>query len=434
MPDVAVDAGASGQSASTATTREALAADELPGDLGPHPVELRRPVGRLTQQDDLTVADALQQRPDVGPGDRAERLGHLRHQAADPVRRVRPRGRNDAGRSRPGHRDGLGLRSARRHTGRRAPEPLGTDQRDEPHGTEVLLLEGVTTSADPDELLAPGLGPDRDDQPAALGELLQQRLRYRRPARGHDDGVEGCGFRVPERAVTPHDVRVVVAQAIEHRPCPRGQRLVALDRPHVRRHPAQHRGAVAGPGPHLQHPVVRSDLGRLGHDGDDVGLRDGLALRDRERVVVVGELGQVVGQEPFAGHRAHGPQHAGVPDAPGREVPFDHAAAALPGVSPQVAAVGAGDAWIRSGRCCHVRTLRNEPVGRRALHDQHSSTRRPTSPTSANRPASDHVRGPEPEAQLESPGRSAVRSQSKMTCPLRTSTSRCSRCSGESEK
>ena len=318
--------------------------------------------------------------------------------------------------------------------GRRAPEPLGADQRDEPHGTEVLLLEPVADPADPHELLAPGLGPDRDDQPAAVGELLQQRLRHRRPARGHDDGVEGRGLRVPERAVTPHDVRVVVAEAIEHRPCPRGQRLVALDRPHVRRHPAQHRGAVAGPGPHLQHPVVRSDLGRLGHDGDDVGLRDGLALRDRERVVVVGELGQVVGQEAFAGHRAHGPQHAGVPDAPGREVPFDHAAAALPGVAPQLAAVGAGGTWIGSGRCCHIRTLRNEPVGRRALHDQHSSTGRPTSPTvrPARRQTMSVGRSPKPSSNR--PASSAVRSQSKMTCPFRTSTSRCSRCSGESEK
>ena len=53
----------------------------------------------------------------------------------------------------------------------------------------------------------------------------------------------------------------------------------------------QHRRLVAGAGADLQRAVGRPDLRQLGGARHHVGLRDGLAVADRQRPVVVGHLG-----------------------------------------------------------------------------------------------------------------------------------------------
>ena len=72
---------------------------------------------------------------------------------------------------------------------------------------------------------------------------------------------------------------------------------------------------VAGAGAHLEHPRLRSDPRRLRHQRNHVGLRDGLALANRQRIVVVGGFGKLGGHEGFARHAAESRQHALVGDA-----------------------------------------------------------------------------------------------------------------------
>jgi hypothetical protein len=67
----------------------------------------------------------------------------------------------------------------------------------------------------------------------------------------------------------------------------------------------------------------------LGHERDDVGLRDGLLVPDAHRRVEVGEVAHVLGHEFVAAHGAHGFEYAFVGDAPRHELLFDHAEAEL---------------------------------------------------------------------------------------------------------
>src|SRR5262249_17525400 len=66
---------------------------------------------------------------------------------------------------------------------------------------------------------------------------------------------------------------------------------------------------------------------RLGHDSYDVGLRDGLAAADGQRVVGVGQLGQLRRHEQVTLDRAQGGERARIADAAGLDLLADHALA-----------------------------------------------------------------------------------------------------------
>ena len=89
----------------------------------------------------------------------------------------------------------------------------------------------------------------------------------------------------------------------------------ALDGVDAPRQPRQHRGLVAGAGADLQHLVGLLDLQRLGHQRHDLRLADGLALRDRQRLVLVGLVVEMRQHEVLARDALQRRQHARVGDA-----------------------------------------------------------------------------------------------------------------------
>ena len=61
--------------------------------------------------------------------------------------------------------------------------------------------------------------------------------------------------------------------------------------------------------------MLRRDLQLLGHVADHIGLADGLAASDRQRLIGIGAVGEFGGDEIFARHFVHGAQHRLVADA-----------------------------------------------------------------------------------------------------------------------
>ena len=82
---------------------------------------------------------------------------------------------------------------------------------------------------------------------------------------------------------------------------------------------------VARPGPDLEHLFRSLKRKQLGHQADDVRLRNGLPLPDGQRRIVVGGADEVGRDEPVARYGLHGLQHAPVVDAPPGDLEAHHA-------------------------------------------------------------------------------------------------------------
>src|SRR5687767_11955409 len=86
-------------------------------------------------------------------------------------------------------------------------KPFGSDERDESAGNRLALDRSLLRAHDLDELLPPAAAA-REDETAADGELLVERLRDRR-RRGRDrDPVERRALRHAERAVADMHLHV----------------------------------------------------------------------------------------------------------------------------------------------------------------------------------------------------------------------------------
>ena len=277
------------------------------------------------------MREALERTREVRVVQVGQRLGRLAQQQRQ---RQRRRSANRCGwcsRCRWCSRCGRHGRSVR--GGRFVRPALLAHQRHEPHAAQVVVPPVVGPGAgEAHQPLLVGRVAHRHDQPAAHGQLPAQCGRDRRAAGGHQDRVERGGLGPAECAVAGMDLDVGAPQ----RPQPLARRLgqpgVALDRVHAARQPAQHGGGVARAGAHFQHAIIGADVGGLGHQRHDVGLRHRLACFDRHRRIVVGVAAQVLGHEPLARHLAHGVQHAHVGDAAARELVLDHLDALAVGV------------------------------------------------------------------------------------------------------
>ena len=62
-----------------------------------------------------------------------------------------------------------------------------------------------------------------------------------------------------------------------------GELLDDLDRIDLMRQFVQHGGLIAEPGADLQHLVAAREFQQVGHQPDDEGLRNRLAMADRQR-------------------------------------------------------------------------------------------------------------------------------------------------------
>ena len=158
------------------------------------------------------------------------------------------------------------------------------EQRNEAHVGEVFAPVVVFGDAgDAHQFLRARIAADRDHQAAADLELRAQRFRNLRPAGRHHDGVIGRMIGPAARAVAVQHVHIVVALLGERRGRFFRQLPDALDRVDLGRDFGEHGGRVAGAGADFEHLFPAFEPQRLGHERDDVGLRDGLPLGDRQR-------------------------------------------------------------------------------------------------------------------------------------------------------
>jgi hypothetical protein len=106
-----------------------------------------------------------------------------------------------------------------------------------------------------------------------------------------------------------------------------GQRWMPLDRLHLRRDLAEHRRRIARAGADLEHAVAGLDLGGFDHQRHDIGLRDRLALADRQRPVLIGEFLEAGLDEHLARHPPHRLEHMPVAHPAAGNLNVDHAVA-----------------------------------------------------------------------------------------------------------
>ena len=103
-----------------------------------------------------------------------------------------------------------------------------------------------------------------------------------------------------------------------------GQFGVSLDREDLIGEARQHRRRIARAGADFEHAVVGRYPRRIDHPGDDVGLRDRLPRRDRQRGVGISEFGEVGGYEKLARHGPHRGEQPRIPDAARGDLARDH--------------------------------------------------------------------------------------------------------------
>jgi len=154
-------------------------------------------------------------------------------------------------------------------------------KRNEADVGQVFGADGFFTGAgyEPEGLDAAN-GADGDDHTAADFELLNQGLGDVVGGGGDNDGVEGSLFFPAEVAVGVADCDVVVANFVEGDRCVIGQGGDDLDGVDLVDEAGKYRGLIAGSGANLEDSIFSGDTEGFGHEGDDVGLGNGLAIAD----------------------------------------------------------------------------------------------------------------------------------------------------------
>ena len=165
---------------------------------------------------------------------------------------------------------------------------------------------------------------DRDHHPAAFRKLREKRSRGRGGRGGHQNGIERSEFRQAQCAVAAVDVDICVAQAGKALGGLGGQFRAVLDGEDFLGERRENRGLVAASRAYFQHSFVAAETQGGGHGCDDVRLRDGLTVADRQRRILVCTLAEIGGDKFVARHRAHGGEDTSFMDAPAAELRFDH--------------------------------------------------------------------------------------------------------------
>lgn len=134
----------------------------------------------LSEQHDLRIADAIQERTEGRLLDVVDPFGRFPDQAAD-------------------GRDGGGAGSVRVPAFRPA---LRADERNELHRAQIVpRVLRLAHPLHPNEALRARRVAYRDDEPPAHLKLLEERLGHGGSPRCHDDGRVGPMLRPPERPV-----------------------------------------------------------------------------------------------------------------------------------------------------------------------------------------------------------------------------------------
>jgi hypothetical protein len=285
--------------------------DQVAGNRSPRPVELGGAVGGLPKEDDAAVGETVEQGAEGWIVESRHRLGDPRDQTGQ--FRVRPI-----------------LEFC--FVLVRLPAMLADE------GYEADLLEflgdevGLASSSELQQGLLALARTDRDDEATANRQLLLQRLGNLGPPGRNDDGVERGEFDPSPGAIARAHEDILVAEAIETIACRRCERGMTLDDMDPRCDPAEDRRRIAGTAADFEHPIAGPHIGRFEHQGDDIGLGDGLLLAYGQRTVLIGEFLQALIHEDFARHLPHGFQYVLVADATPGDLRLDH----MPARAPEV--------------------------------------------------------------------------------------------------
>ena len=130
--------------------------------------------------------------------------------------------------------------------------------------------------------------------------------------------------RPTARSIAVQHVHIVIAVLGKRGGRFFGELADALDAVDVGGDLRENGGRVTGAGADFEHLFPALEQQRLGHEGDNVGLRYRLPLGDGQRGVLVGEFLQIVRQEHFARHLAHGVEDRLRPHPAGKDVSVHH--------------------------------------------------------------------------------------------------------------
>ena len=120
------------------------------------------------------------------------------------------------------------------------------------------------------------------------------------------------------------NVDIVIAKIGQHRGGFLGQRTVTLDGVDIGGNFGEDRCRVARTGTDFEHLLTAAERQRLGHECDDIGLRDRLPFLDRQGRVIVGKLVKLRRQKGFPWHAPHGIENQLGADAAREDGVFNH--------------------------------------------------------------------------------------------------------------
>ena len=112
--------------------------------------------------------------------------------------------------------------------------------------------------------------------------------------------------RPTARPVAVQNVDIVVTKIGQRRGGLLGQRAMTLDGVDIGGDFGEDRRRIAGTGTDFEHLFAASERQCLGHERDDIGLRDRLPFFDRQGRVIVGKLAKLRRQKGFTRHATHG--------------------------------------------------------------------------------------------------------------------------------
>ncbi len=190
-----------------------------------------------------------------------------------------------------------------------------------------MFAEGyISPSVDcPDELQLLRVGEaDRNDHSSGIAELGKQRGRQIGGGGGDEDGVEwGVGGKT-KGAVSGKDSGVVITQFGENFSRPLGQSRMAFDRENLLSKLSEQGGYIAGTGSNFENFIGGDELEGFEHASNNVRLRNGLVVTDRQRMVFVGLAAIRFRDKSVAGDAEHRIEDAGIRDAAIPELGVDH--------------------------------------------------------------------------------------------------------------
>jgi len=201
------------------------------------------------------------------------------------------------------------------------------DELDKSASAEVGLLNVIFAAIKLDEFLGV-LIADRNYQSPAGCQLVDQFSGNRGSTGCHNNRVKGTLLPPAFGSIGISRYNIVIVEFVKKMASLDVQRADALDGIHAIHDLGQDSCLITGAGADFKNPIILIEFQGLGHFRNNVGLRDGLLLSNRQRVVTVGLISQSFADEQMPRNFAKRGQNPGILDAPGLNL-FAHHLLAL---------------------------------------------------------------------------------------------------------